>query len=55
MLQISNARSALELFGKKWNGKYPLIAKSWQANWQRINPMFALPKANRLPICPRDF
>ncbi len=35
---------ALELFGEKWNGKYPLIAKSWNANWQRINPMFALSK-----------
>ena len=23
---------ALELFGEKWNAKYPLIAKSWQAN-----------------------
>ena len=38
---------ALELFGEKWNAKYPLIAKSWRANWQRINPMFALPKEIR--------
>jgi putative transposase len=41
---------ALELFGEKWNGKYPLIAKSWQANWQRINPMFALPKEIRKAV-----
>ena len=41
---------ALELFGEKWNGKYPLIAKSWQANWQRINPMFALPKEIRRAV-----
>ena len=41
---------ALELFGEKWNGKYPLIAKSWQSNWQRINPMFALPKEIRRAV-----
>lgn len=41
---------ALELFGEKWNGKYPLIAKSWTANWQRINPMFALPKEIRRAV-----
>jgi len=41
---------ALELFGEKWNAKYPLIAKSWTANWQRINPMFALPKEIRKAV-----
>jgi putative transposase len=41
---------ALELFGEKWNGKYPLIAKSWNANWQRINPMFGLPKEIRRAV-----
>ncbi len=41
---------ALELFGEKWNSKYPLIAKSWNANWQRINPMFALPKEIRKAV-----
>jgi putative transposase len=41
---------ALELFGEKWNAKYPLIAKSWTANWQRINPMFALPKEIRRAV-----
>jgi len=41
---------ALELFGEKWNAKYPLIAKSWQSNWQRINPMFALPKEIRRAV-----
>jgi putative transposase len=41
---------ALELFGEKWNSKYPLIAKSWNANWQRINPMFALPKEIRRAV-----
>ncbi len=41
---------ALELFGEKWNAIYPLIAKSWTANWQRINPMFALPKEIRRAV-----
>ena len=41
---------ALEFFGEKWNSKYPLIAKSWLANWQRINPMFALPKEIRKAV-----
>ena len=41
---------ALELFKEKWNAKYPLIAKSWTANWQRINPMFALPKEIRRAV-----
>ncbi len=41
---------ALELFREKWNSKYPLIAKSWTANWQRINPMFALLKEIRKAV-----
>lgn len=41
---------ALESFGEKWNSKYPLIAKSWQANWQRISPMFGLPKEIRRAV-----
>ena len=30
----------LEKFADKWNSKYPLIAKSWRENWNRIEPMF---------------
>ena len=41
---------ALDLFGEKWNSKYPLIAKSWKANWSRISPMFALPKEIRKAV-----
>ena len=41
---------ALEEFGEKWNEKYPVIAKSWTANWQKINPMFAFPKEIRKAI-----
>ena len=41
---------ALELFGEKWNSKYPIISKSWQSNWPRISPMFGLPKEIRRAV-----
>ena len=41
---------SLEKFAQKWNGKYPIISKSWQANWQRINPMFQFPQEIRRAI-----
>ncbi len=50
LTELSNRGFALELFGEKWNSKYPLIAKSWQARWQRISPMFALPKEIRKAV-----
>jgi len=40
----------LELFSEKWNGKYPLIAKSWKMNWSRIEPMFQFPGEIRRAI-----
>lgn len=44
------AESALESLERKWNGSYPLIAKSWRANWQRITPFFAYPPEIRKVI-----
>lgn len=41
---------ALEKFAEKWNSKYPIIPKSWQANWHRINPMFQFPQEIRRAI-----
>jgi transposase-like protein len=29
-------REALEAFGKKWNGKYPMIYDSWNAHWHDL-------------------
>jgi transposase-like protein len=29
-------REALETFGKKWNGKYPMIYDSWDAHWHDL-------------------
>ena len=41
---------ALEEFAEKWNTKYPIITKSWQANWSKINPMFSFPQEIRRAI-----
>jgi putative transposase len=37
------AQEALEAFAKKWDKQYPLISKSWRANWAQVIPMFAFP------------
>lgn len=41
------AQDNLEIFARKWDGRYPTIAKSWRANWQRIIPFFAYPEEIR--------
>jgi putative transposase len=41
------AQENLEVFARKWDGRYPTISKSWQANWQRIIPFFAYPEEIR--------
>ncbi len=41
---------ALEEFAEKWNARYPIIAKSWKANWSKINPMFQFPQEIRRAI-----
>jgi putative transposase len=44
------AESHLEEFASKWDLRYPLIAKSWRANWSRIIPMFGYPEEIRRAI-----
>lgn len=41
---------ALEELAEKWDAKYPIISKSWKANWQKINPMFGFPAEIRRAI-----
>lgn len=41
------AQENLGIFARKWDGRYPTISKSWQANWQRIIPFFAYPEEIR--------
>ena len=40
----------LELFGAKWDEKYPTISRAWQRNWARITPFFAHPDEVRKVI-----
>ena len=40
----------LESFGEKWNGKYPKIAQSWEANWPKLSTYFKYPQEVRTLI-----
>jgi putative transposase len=44
------AEAHLEEFSAKWDLRYPLIAKSWRANWSRNIPMFGYPEEIRRAI-----
>ena len=44
------AEQALEAFARKWDGRFPSISKSWQANWQRVIPFFGYPPEIRKVI-----
>ena len=37
------ALKGLEEFCSSWDGKYPMIGKSWQTRWTDITPFFAYP------------
>jgi putative transposase len=39
----TEAEQRLTEFSAKWDGKYPMIAKSWRSNWTRVIPFFAHP------------
>src|SRR5574344_1489006 len=41
---------ALEEFGKIWNEKYPMIYKSWEANWNDLTEFFNYPEPIRKAI-----
>jgi putative transposase len=38
---LEEADNQLNEFDEKWNDTYPIIVKSWRANWARIIPMFS--------------
>ena len=42
-----NAEFQLEVFGEKWNSKYPQIYKSWTANWTDLIEFFQYPEELR--------
>jgi putative transposase len=44
------AEVALDEFDARWGQRYPLIARSWRANWTRIIPFFAFPDEIRRAV-----
>jgi putative transposase len=44
------AEQHLAAFAQQWNSRYPSIAKSWQANWARVIPMFGFPEDIRRAV-----
>ena len=44
------AEQRLAEFSLKWDAKFPMIAKSWRANWTRVIPFFAHPPEIRKVI-----
>jgi putative transposase len=44
------AEAQLESFARKWDQRYPLIAKSWRSNWARLVPMFGYPEEIRRAV-----
>ncbi|HMO20841.1 MAG TPA: IS256 family transposase [Candidatus Melainabacteria bacterium] len=44
------ALSKLDEFAEAWDGKYPMISKSWRNHWDRIAPMFLFPEDIRCTI-----
>jgi transposase-like protein len=43
----NEALEALSRFEQTWAAKYPMIAKSWLANWEKIAPFLSLPRELR--------
>jgi len=43
-------KNALDEFAEKWGYKYPMISKSWKANWENLNEFFAYPMDIRKAI-----
>ena len=47
---VEEAEGHLEEFAATWDERYPLIAKSWRANWLRLVPMFGYPPEIRRAV-----
>jgi transposase-like protein len=43
-------RNALEDFGKAWDGKYPMVYKSWDHHWENLCEFFKYPPEIRKAI-----
>ncbi len=38
------AEAELDTLESKWNGKYPIVIKSWRNNWERLSQYFKYPE-----------
>lgn len=47
---LDEAESQLTQCEETWAGSYPVIARSWRANWSRVAPMFGYPSEIRRVI-----
>jgi hypothetical protein len=47
---LEEAERQLSDFEEKWRSLYPLIARSWRANWAKVAPMFGYPSEVRRAI-----
>lgn len=47
---LEAAERQLEEFAGQWGQRYPVIVKSWRANWARVAPMFSYPREIRRAI-----
>jgi putative transposase len=44
------AEQSLAEFSRKWDVKFPMLAKAWRNNWERVIPFFAYPPEIRKVI-----
>ena len=49
-INAESGHEALERFGEKWNGRYPMIQASWERNWNDLIEFFNYPKDIRRAI-----
>lgn len=49
-ITLVESEASLDAFEKKWNEKYPSIAKLWRSHWQEVIPFFAYPYEIRRAI-----
>jgi putative transposase len=49
-ITVEEAEQQLTAFEQQWGGRYPMIGRSWRANWTRIIPFFQFPEEIRRVI-----
>jgi putative transposase len=49
-MTLEEGEVKLEEFEQAWAKQYPMIGRSWRANWARVTPMFGFPEEIRRAI-----